>query len=195
MLAVNCARWEHLLADPGCSGWERLVCGQVRETAGARSPGRIDGGTVVDLQEDCGLPKLKTDAPILIDASQKIDDPGLCRDPFQIDKRSVSPSGAARTTSPRRLFRWRLDGSRPRRTDLSAQTTIDSIGAQGCRYRGDFGLHLLTLRISAYDRPGRLSKRHYSLATPNGVKVTIMLEELLASGFETKTQDKIEARG
>ena len=54
---------------------------------------------------------------------------------------------------------------------------------------------MLTLRISAYDRLGRLSKRHYSLATPNGVKVTIMLEELLASGFETKTQDKIEARG
>src|SRR5882757_2690771 len=87
MLAVNCARWEHLLADPGCSGWERLVCGLVRETAGARSPGRIDGGTVVDLQGDCGLPKLKTDAPILIDAPQKFEDPGLCRDPFQIEVR------------------------------------------------------------------------------------------------------------
>src|SRR5712675_2738661 len=83
----GCARWEHMLADPGCSGWERLVCGHVWETAGARSPGRIDGGTVVDLQEDCGLRELKTDAPVQIDAPQKIEDPGLCRDPFQIEVR------------------------------------------------------------------------------------------------------------
>jgi len=30
---------------------------------------------------------LKTDAPILIDAPQKFEDPGLCWDPFQIEVR------------------------------------------------------------------------------------------------------------
>src|SRR5258708_21417640 len=59
---------------------------------------------------------------------------------------------------------------------------------------------------------GRHPLQLYSLATPNGVKVTVMLEELLvnrivggpasqlrdrheASEFDTKTQDKVGAAG
>jgi hypothetical protein len=39
---------------------------------------------------------LKTDAPILIGAPQKIEDPGLCRDPFQFEASKMQNSRVAK---------------------------------------------------------------------------------------------------